>query len=83
MVGIGAEDVNGVTEPELDPESITIKHEDLKWGKGEVGGKQEDGTAIGMAYDDEAHHTCRRTPDQIQATVAQGDIVFAIDGTGG
>src|ERR1035441_5918943 len=36
-----------------------------------------------MAYDDEAHQTCRRAPDQIQATIAQSDVVFAIDGAGG
>ena len=83
MVSIGAEDMYGLTEPELDPESITIKHEDFEWDKGEVGGKQEDGTSMGMAYDDEAHQTRRRAPDQIQATVAQSDVVFAIDGAGG
>lgn len=56
MVGIGAEDVNGVTESEFDSESITVEHEDLDWGKGEVGGKQEDDTAMGMAYDAYRYH---------------------------
>jgi hypothetical protein len=34
---------------------------------------QEDGAAMGMAYDDEARDTCPRAPDQIQATVAQDE----------
>jgi hypothetical protein len=50
MVGIGAEDMHGLTEPELDSESIAVEHEDFEWGKSEVGGKQEDGAALGMAY---------------------------------
>ena len=74
--------MNGVTEAELDSESISLEHEDLEWGKGEVGGKQEDGAAMGMANDDEAHQTCRWAPDQIQATVAQSDVVFPLNGTG-
>ena len=82
MVGISAEDVNRLTEPELDFESVPVQHKDLEWGQSEVGGKQEDGAAMGMAYDDEAHDTCRRAPDQIQATVAQGHVVFPIDRTG-
>ena len=83
VVGISAEDVHGLTEPELDSESITVEHEDLEWSKSKVGGKQEDGAAIRMAYDDEAHQTRRRAPDQIKATIAQGDVVFPIDGAGG
>jgi len=83
MVGIRAEDVHGLTEPELDSESITIEHEDLEWVEGEVGGKQEDCAAQRMAYDDESHQTRCRAPDQIQATVAQSEVVLAIDGTGG
>ena len=61
--------MDSLTEPKLDFESVCVEHEDLEWGKGEVGGKQEDGTAMGMAYDDEAHDTCRRAPHQIQAAV--------------
>jgi len=68
VVGISAEDVHGLTKPEFDSESISIEHEDFQWGKGEVCGKQEDGAAIRVAYDDEAHQTRRRTPDQIKAT---------------
>jgi len=83
MVGIGAENVHGFAEPEFDSESITVKHEDFERSKGEVCGKQEDGAALGMAYDDEAHQTRRRAPDQIRATIAQGHVVFPIDGAGG
>ena len=82
VVGIGTQDVNGLTEPEFDSESVTVEHEDLEWGKCGVGGKQEDGAAMGMAHDHEAHDTCRRAPDQIQGTVAQGHVVFAVDGAG-
>src|SRR5450631_314178 len=83
VIRISAEDVDSLTEPKLDFESVCVEHEDLEWGKGEVGGKQEDGTAMGMAYDDEAHDACRRAPHQIQAAVAQDDAIFTIDGTGG
>ena len=57
LVCIGAEDVNPPTEPELDFESVSIEHNDLEWGQDEVGGKQEDGAALRMAYDDEANGT--------------------------
>ena len=51
-------------------------------GEGEIGGKQEDGTALRMAYDHEAHDARGRTPDHVQATIAQSDVVFPVDRAG-
>lgn len=35
-----------------------------------------------MAYDHEADDARGRTPDKVQATVAQSDVVLAVDGAG-
>jgi len=66
-----------LTEPELDFESVSIEHEDLEWGKvrsvesrkmyrdaGVPSDRSSSLGGMGMAYDDEAHDTCRRAPHQ-------------------
>jgi hypothetical protein len=53
VVGICAQDVNSLTEPELDSESVTVDQEDVEWSECEILGKQEDSAAMGMAYDHE------------------------------
>jgi hypothetical protein len=82
MIGVGTQDVNGLTKSQFDPESIAVEHEDLEGREGEVGAEEKDRAAQGMTYDHETHDATGRTPDQIQTTVAQSYVVFTVDGAG-
>src|SRR5665213_1376878 len=70
VIGIGAQDMNGLTKSQFDPEAVAVEQEYFERIEGEVCGKQENGAAMGMAYDHEADDARGRTPDQIQATIA-------------
>src|ERR1035437_726375 len=70
VIGIGAQDMNGLTKSQFDPEAVAVEQEYFERIEGEVCGKQENGAAMGMAYDHEADDARCRTPDQIQATIA-------------
>ena len=82
VVGVCPQDVDSLTETKFDSESVCVKDQDLQGFKGEVGGQKEDGAAQGMAYDHEPDHARSGPPDQIQAPVAQRDVVFPVNGAG-
>src|ERR1017187_4082821 len=54
VIGIGAQDMNGLTKSQFDPEAVAVEQEYFERIEGEVCGKQEKGAAMGMAYDHEA-----------------------------
>src|SRR5258708_30803631 len=76
MIGVGAQDMDSLTESQFDLEPVAIKQKYFEGSKGEVGGKEEDGTAMGMADDHETDETRSRTPEQIHRAGPERDVAF-------
>ena len=82
MIGIGADDMEGLLERHFDLEAQTIDANDVDGGQGEVGGHQQDDAALRMENHYEADEDANGAPQQIGGWEAEDYVLLAIDGTG-
>ena len=82
VVPVRSNDMDGLAEAQLDLEAVSVELNDLQRLQGEVRGEEKDGSPHRMVNEDEAHDAARRSPEQVQATVAQGHVLIPVDGTG-
>jgi len=82
VIGIGADDVEGLLERHLDLESQTIEADDVQGGQGQVRAHQQDGAALRMEYHDEADEDAGGAPQQVGGSGAEDHVLLAIDGAG-
>ena len=83
MIGIRADDMDGLAKAQLDLESVAVELKHLQWLEGRIRGQQEYGSAHWVVHDTETHDAPDRSPHQIEHAVAHRDIALSIDGTGG
>ena len=62
MIGIRADDAEGLFERHFDFESQAIDSDDVQWQEGEVGAHEQDGAALRMENDNEADEDADRAP---------------------
>jgi hypothetical protein len=62
VIGIRANDPEGLLERDFDLESQAIDADDVQGGQGQVRAHQQDGTALRMEYHDKADEDADRTP---------------------
>src|ERR1039457_5936982 len=74
--------MEGLLEGDLDLESQAIDADDIQGGQGQVRAHQQDGTAKGMEYHDEADEDADGTPQQVGGPEAEDHVLLAIDGAG-
>ncbi len=83
VIGIRADDMNGLAKAQLDLESIAVELEHLQGLECRIRGQQEYGSAHRVVHDTEAHDAPDRSPHQVEHAVADRDIALAINRTGG
>src|ERR671910_2076085 len=83
MIGVGAQPVNRLSEADLDLEAMAVDLDDFEGLERDVGGQEEDDSAVGMLDEDEADDSADGPPEEIRHAITEGDAVLAIDGAGG
>jgi hypothetical protein len=66
VIGVGAQDMNGLAKAELDLEAVAIELQHLQRLEGKVRAEQEDGSACWVVNDDEAHDAGHGSPHEVQ-----------------
>src|SRR5678815_3338961 len=79
VIGVGAQDMNGLAKAEFDLESIPVELQDLQWLERKVRAEQEDGSARRMVNDHEAHDAGHGSPKEVQGAIAYEHAILAID----
>ena len=82
VIGIPADDPEGLLEGHFDLESQAIDSDDVQGGQGQVRAHQQDGAAAGMVYHGEADEDADGAPQQAGGPEAEPHPLLAIDGAG-
>jgi len=82
VIGIGADDMEGLFEGHFDLESQSIDADDVQGGQGQVSAHQQDGAGLRMEYHNEADEDADGPPQQIGGPEAEDHVLLGIDGAG-
>ena len=82
MVSVRAQDVDCLAEAKLDSKSISVEQDDFQRLEGQVGREKKDRASDGMMYDHEPDQVPDRAPEQIDAPILDGHVVFPVHGAG-
>ena len=85
MIGVGTEDVDGLSEPGFNLEAISVEGNDLQRREESVGGEEDDRTSGRVLDEHEANESSNGAPQEIETAVLDHHIGFAVDraGSGG
>jgi hypothetical protein len=79
VVGISTDDMNCLAKTKLNLEAVAVELDDLQWWYEQVGTHQKNHSTIWMFDNHKAYEMADGAPEQVQATIAQGDIVLTIN----
>jgi len=82
VISVRAQDVDCVAEAKLDSKSISVEQDDFQRLEGQVGGEKKDRASGGMVYDHEPDQMTDRAPEQIDAPILDGHVIFPVHGAG-
>jgi hypothetical protein len=71
-----------LAEAKLGLQSISVEQDDFERLEGQVGREKKDRASDGIVYDYEPDQTPGRAPDQIDAPILDGHVIFPIHGAG-
>jgi hypothetical protein len=79
MIGVSADGSYGLLESNFDFKPKPVESDNSNGLKGKVGGHKDTLSSSGMHDNDEANENANGSPEQVDRTKMDGDILFSVD----
>src|SRR5215471_19763229 len=83
VIGVSPDGVNGLFEAHFNFEPPAIEGNDLQRVEGQIGAQQDQIAAGWVTHPDKAYQLTQRAPEQVLTIIAEGNVRFSVDWTGG